>query len=43
MATYPLKLTPRDTKYTLRFVWEWPIRLTHWVTAASLVALTGRE
>ena len=39
MATYPLRIGARETKYALRFVWEWPIRLTHWVTAASIVTL----
>ena len=39
MATYPLKLTADTAKYGRKSVWEAPVRITHWVTAASIVVL----
>jgi len=39
MATYPLKLTAGTAKYGRKSVWEVPVRITHWVTAASIVVL----
>jgi Ni/Fe-hydrogenase 1 B-type cytochrome subunit len=39
MATYPLNLPPGQARYNTKLVWEWPIRIFHWVLAASLVTL----
>jgi Ni/Fe-hydrogenase 1 B-type cytochrome subunit len=39
MFSYPLHLTPQTAKFGHKFVWELPIRLTHWVTAVAIVVL----
>ncbi|MFN7924779.1 MAG: Ni/Fe-hydrogenase, b-type cytochrome subunit [Bryobacteraceae bacterium] len=39
MTTYAVQLTPEKAKYGLQFVWEWPVRVTHWVTAVAIVLL----
>jgi len=39
MATYSLKLTTDIVKYGQKRVWELPVRICHWVTAASIVTL----
>lgn len=39
MATYPLKLTAGTAKYGRKSVWEAPVRITHWIMAASIVVL----
>ena len=39
MRLYELDLAPADAKYGRVLVWQWPVRVTHWVTAASIVAL----
>jgi Ni/Fe-hydrogenase 1 B-type cytochrome subunit len=39
MASYPLKLVNQDARHGRKFVWEFPVRLCHWVTAVSIVTL----
>ncbi len=39
MGSYPLKLNAGTARYGRVQVWELPIRITHWVTAASVVTL----
>jgi len=39
MGMYPLTLTPKTATHGIRRVWEWPVRVTHWVTAAAIVTL----
>jgi len=39
MGYYPLSVTSDKFKYGRRQVWELPVRLTHWVTAASITVL----
>jgi len=39
MGTYPLKLTAKTATHGIRHVWEWPIRLSHWVTAFAIATL----
>ncbi len=36
---HPLELHPREAKLGHRYVWEFPVRLTHWVTAAAITVL----
>jgi Ni/Fe-hydrogenase 1 B-type cytochrome subunit len=35
----PLWLHPKEAKLGHRYVWEFPVRLTHWVTAAAITVL----
>jgi len=39
MATHALKITPQSARYGRKAVWELPVRITHWATAASIVVL----
>ena len=38
-ARIPLQIRPGDEEFGTRYVWELPVRLTHWVTAAAIVVL----
>ncbi len=35
----PLRFVPGETRFGQRYVWDVPIRLTHWVTAFSVITL----
>ena len=35
----PLELQPGKVMYQSKYVWEFPVRLTHWVTAAAIFVL----
>ena len=39
MGTYPLRITAATVKHGRKIVWEWPIRVYHWVAAASITTL----
>lgn len=36
---HPLELEPGKVLYETKYVWELPVRLTHWVTAAAITVL----
>jgi len=36
---HPLTLEPGKALYETKYVWELPVRLTHWITAAAITVL----
>ncbi len=34
-----LELAPSESGYGRKYVWQWPVRLAHWITAISVTML----